>query len=52
MLDELQAAFRILCRSKLNTTQALEELESEGIKSSHVRALVDFIKTSARGVVK
>ncbi|MCL5005762.1 MAG: acyl-ACP--UDP-N-acetylglucosamine O-acyltransferase [Acidobacteria bacterium] len=51
-IDELQAAFRILCRSKLNTTQALEKLEKEGIKSSHVRALVDFVKTSVRGVVK
>ena len=51
-IDELQAAFRVLCHSKLNTTQAIEKLETEGIKSSHVRALVDFIKTSARGVVK
>jgi UDP-N-acetylglucosamine acyltransferase len=51
-IDELQAAFRVLCRSKLNTTQALEKLETQGIKSSHVRALVDFIKTSERGVVK
>ncbi len=51
-IDELQAAFRILCRSKLNTTQAIEKLEAEGIKSSPVRALVDFVKTSARGVVK
>ena len=51
-IAELQAAFRVLCRSKLNTTQALEKLETRGIKSSHVRALVDFIKTSERGVVK
>jgi UDP-N-acetylglucosamine acyltransferase len=51
-IGELQAAFRILCRSKLNTTQALEKLEKEGIRSSHVRALVDFVKTSERGVVK
>lgn len=51
-IDELQAAFRTLCRSKLNTTQALEKLEADGIKSPHVRALVDFVKTSARGVVK
>ncbi|TAM82105.1 MAG: acyl-ACP--UDP-N-acetylglucosamine O-acyltransferase [Acidobacteria bacterium] len=51
-IDELQAAFRTLCRSKLNTTQALEKLEAGGIKSAHVRALVDFVKTSARGVVK
>src|SRR5579859_734876 len=33
-IDELQAAFRVLCRSKLNTTQALEKLETQGIKSS------------------
>ena len=51
-IDELQAAFRILCRSKLNTTQAIEKLEAGGIRSSHVQALVDFVKTSARGVVK
>lgn len=51
-IDEIQAAFRILCRSKLNTTQAVEKLETNGIKSSHVRALVDFVKTSQRGVVK
>ena len=51
-IDELQAAFRTLCRSKLNTTQALEKLEASGIKSAHVKALVDFVKTSARGVVK
>jgi UDP-N-acetylglucosamine acyltransferase len=51
-IDELQSAFRVLCRSKLNTTQAVEKLEAEGIKSPHVRVLVDFIKTSTRGVVK
>ncbi len=51
-LDELERAFRLLCRSKLNTTQALEALEARGIQSAHVRALVDFIKTSARGVAK
>jgi UDP-N-acetylglucosamine acyltransferase len=51
-IDELQAAFRLLSHSKLNTTQALEALEARGFQSLHVRALVDFIKTSQRGVVK
>lgn len=51
-VDELQSAFRLLSRSKLNTTQALEAIESRGFKSEHVRALVEFIKTSERGVVK
>ncbi len=51
-IDELDAAFGLLCRSKLNTTQALEAIEARGSKSPHVRALVDFIKSSERGVVK
>ncbi len=51
-IDDLEAAFRLLCRSKLNTTQALEAIKARGIKSEHVRVLVDFIKTSERGVVK
>ena len=51
-LDELDKAFRLLSRSKLNTSQALEAIEAQGFPSSHVRALVDFIKTSERGVVK
>jgi UDP-N-acetylglucosamine acyltransferase len=51
-LKELERAFRLLTRSKLNTTQALEAIESAGFESAHVRALVEFIRTSERGVVK
>jgi len=51
-VDELEAAFRLLCRSKLNTTQALEAVEARGFHSEQVKALVEFIKTSERGVVK
>jgi UDP-N-acetylglucosamine acyltransferase len=51
-IDELQAAFRLLSRSKLNTTQALAAIAARGFQSQHVRALVEFIKTSQRGVVK
>jgi UDP-N-acetylglucosamine acyltransferase len=51
-LKELERVFRLLTRSKLNTTQALETIESSGFKSGHVRALVEFIRTSERGVVK
>ena len=51
-IDELDAAFRLLSRSKLNTTQALEAIEARGFRSEHVKALVEFIKTSERGVVK
>jgi UDP-N-acetylglucosamine acyltransferase len=51
-LKELEAAFRLLTRSKLNTTQALEAIAAKEFQSPHVRILVDFIKTSERGVAK
>ena len=51
-LKEIEAAFRLLTRSKLNTTQALEAIAAKGFHSEHVRALVEFIRTSERGVVK
>jgi len=51
-LRELEAAFRLLTRSKLNTSQAVEAIESRRFESSHVRALVEFIRSSPRGVAK
>ncbi len=51
-IGDLQSAFRLLGRSKLNTTQALEAIEARNMKSEHVRVLVDFIRRSERGVVK
>ncbi|MGD0223811.1 MAG: acyl-ACP--UDP-N-acetylglucosamine O-acyltransferase [Terriglobia bacterium] len=51
-VKELDAAFRLLTRSKLNTTQALEAIEAKGFQSPHVKALVEFIRTSKRGVAK
>ncbi len=51
-IKDLEAAFRLLTRSKLNTTQALDAIEAKGFQSTHVRFLVDFIKTSERGVAK
>ena len=51
-IKELEAAFRLLTRSKLNTSQALEAIEAKGFQSLHVKALVEFIKSSERGVVK
>ena len=51
-IKDLDAAFRLLTRSKLNTTQALEAIEAKGFQSPHVKALVEFIRTSKRGVAK
>ena len=49
---ELEAAFRLLCRSKLNTTQALDAIQARGFMSPHVQSLVEFIRSSERGVAK
>jgi UDP-N-acetylglucosamine acyltransferase len=51
-LKDLERAFRLLSRAKLNTTQALEAIQSSAFTSDHVRALVEFIRTSERGVAK
>ena len=51
-IKELDAAFRLLSRSKLNTTQALEAIEAKGFQSPHVKTLVEFVRTSERGVAK
>ncbi len=51
-IAELDAALHLLTRAKLNTTQALEAIEARHFQSAPVRTLVDFIKSSKRGVVK
>jgi UDP-N-acetylglucosamine acyltransferase len=51
-MDDLDQAFRLLCRSKLNTTQALEAIAARNFQSDHVRQLVDFVRTAERGVAK
>ena len=48
----IQRAFRILLAAKLNTTQALERIESEGGLTDDVKMLVEFIRKSERGVLK
>lgn len=51
-IAELEKAFRMLCRSKMNTAQALEAMAAHGFQSPHVRALIEFVQTSERGVAK
>jgi UDP-N-acetylglucosamine acyltransferase len=51
-IDELDQAFRLLCRSKLNTTQALAAIEAKNFRSEHVRVLVEFVRTAERGLAK
>jgi UDP-N-acetylglucosamine acyltransferase len=45
-------AYRLLLASKMNIAQALETLRSEGVDSSDVRYLVDFIEKSERGIIR
>lgn len=45
----LEQAYRLLIKSKLNTTQALDRIEAELSGQEDVADLVDFIKSSKRG---
>lgn len=49
---KIQHAFRVLVNSKLNTTQALEKLKSEGDQSEDVAMMIRFVEQSERGFIK
>ena len=49
---KLHHAYRVLLNSKLNTSQALEKLRSEGDQGEDVAQLIRFVKASERGVIK
>ena len=51
-IEPLQNAFRILTRSGLNTTQALNRIEEEIPPTDEVQRLVEFIRTSRHGFLK
>ena len=51
-ITKLHHAYKVLLASKLNTSQALEKLRSEGELGEDVESLVRFIETSQRGVIK
>lgn len=44
-------AYKILTSSEYNTTQAIEEVIRQGFVNEYVEKMIDFIKTSKRGVV-
>jgi UDP-N-acetylglucosamine acyltransferase len=48
----IQKTFRILLAAKLNTTQALERIEREVEQTEDVRMVMEFIRSSERGIVK
>ncbi len=51
-LKILQRAFRLLLRSKMNTTQALAAMRKSFADSEDVKELVRFIDAAERGIVK
>src|SRR5581483_6782007 len=51
-IKHIQHFFRVLVASKLNTSQALEKLKSEGDLGEDVAMLIAFVEKSERGVLK
>ena len=51
-IARLHHAFKLLLHSKMNTTQALEKLRSEGVPNEDVASLLRFIESSERGIIK
>lgn len=49
--EELAKAYKIIYQSGLNTKNALEKIESELVQFEEIKKLIDFYKTSKRGVV-
>lgn len=51
-VESLQTAFRLLTRSQLNTTQAIERIRADVPACAEVDELLEFIQASERGVIK
>lgn len=51
-IEALQTAFRLLTRSQLNTSQAIERIRAEVPACAEVDEVIEFIRASERGFVK
>ena len=52
VIESLQTAIRLLTRAKLNTSQAIERIHAEVPACPEVEELIEFIRSSERGVIK
>jgi UDP-N-acetylglucosamine acyltransferase len=52
VIESLQTAFRLLTRSQLNTSQAIDRIRAELPSCPEIEELIRFIQSSERGVVK
>ncbi len=50
--EQIRQAYRILCQSKLSISHAVERMASELEKCPEVDHLIEFLQSSARGVMK
>jgi UDP-N-acetylglucosamine acyltransferase len=52
VIGKLKRSFRYLLQSKLNTTNALQQIQrDQALACPEVQYLLDFIRTSQRGVI-
>jgi UDP-N-acetylglucosamine acyltransferase len=51
-IKKIHHAYKVLLASKLNTSQALEQLKSEADRGEDVEMLIRFVEESERGVIK
>ncbi len=51
-IKKIHHAYKVLLASKLNTSQALEQLKSEADRGEDVEMLIRFVEASERGVIK
>jgi UDP-N-acetylglucosamine acyltransferase len=51
-IERIRAAYRIILRSKLNTSQALALLKEKFSNEPEIKVLIDFIEKSERGIIK
>ncbi len=52
VVEKLKRSFRYLLQSKLNTTRALQQIQRDrSLACDEVQYLIDFIRTSQRGVI-
>jgi UDP-N-acetylglucosamine acyltransferase len=52
VVENLQNALRLLTRGKLNTSQAIEKIREEIPACAEVEELIEFIRSSERGIIK
>ena len=51
-IKTIERAYRLLLRSKLNTTQAIEQMRATLNGSEDVSELIQFIESAERGLIK